>query len=114
MPKVSSGRRHEQRRKKYCSSSDDADGDKMAKDNVDQLEDVDVTSTPACQRLINYDDHQTDDIRTSSQGRRHTRCVEKSRDATACRNHALPPPPPPPSRGLLPAVSRREFIETSF
>ena len=113
--RLSCSRRREQRRRKYDDSDENKDANKTTHDNTEQLDDVYVTSTPACQRLINHDDDQSDDIRTSSShARRYGRCTEKPRDAAAGRDHLLPPPPPPPSRGLLPAVARREFIETSF
>jgi len=105
-------RRQEQRRKKY-DSGDDADKT-ATQDHAEQLDDAYTTSTPACQRLISHDDDQSGDIRSSSQGRRYARCPQEPRDAASVRDNLLPPPPPPPSRGLLSAVPRREFIETSF
>jgi len=109
-------RHRERRRKKYSSSGDDSDANKATQDNAEPLDDVDTTSTPACQRLIIHNnDDRLDDTRTSPQARRYSRCVEKPSDAAVWKDQLLPPPPPPPSRGLLPtAVARREFIETSF
>jgi len=107
---MSCKRRREQRRRKYDV---DADANTAVPDNVEQLDDVDSTSTPASQRLINHGDDQPDDI-TTSHGRQYTRAAEKPRDAVAWSDHLLPPPPPRQSRCLLPATSRREFMETSF
>jgi len=111
---MSCDRRREQRRQKYGI---DADANTTVPDNVEQLDDVDAASTPASQRLIDHDDDQPDHIRTSLSGRQHARASERPRDAAAAAawsDHLLPPPPPRPSRCLLPATSRREFMETSF
>jgi len=101
-------RRREQRRQKY-----DVDADDDAVTTVPDNE-VDVTSTPAYQRLISdRDDDQLNHITTSSSQYR----VEGPRDAPVVWNdrRLLPPPPPRPSRCRLPsATARREFMETSF